>query len=549
MLFRKEFFLIVVCFVILLIPNILYIIYIDELFFKKLELLMISTIVLLVLLSLFKKSWFFLIITLPIALIIPLESFYISNYHSFITPHIMGIVFDTNISEIKDFTQGNEFKILFIYLVLLILWISGIIYSYRSQLIFNHFLRYVILLIFIPFLIYTATIHEPSFSDYGIYGTTEMEVKREHLPDGFYRFEKTLPLGIFVRIYEFNQQLNQFKQLLQRTQNFHFNAKREASFLQKTKEQPEIYVLVIGESSRYDKWQLNGYQKQTTPHLSKRQDIVSYENFYTQSNSSRESIPVMLTRKKASDKRFGFHEKSIIDAFNNLDFKTAWFSTQMTFGEFDTPISIHAKEAANLKYFNNSNYNSDGVYDEVLLKPFQQLIDSIKKPEKHFIVIHTLGSHFNYSHRYPENFDVFQPSVKNQPFNLHDKTQIEKIRNSYDNSILYTDFILNELLNIINNKKEAISWLIYVSDHGVDLFEDGVSSGQGRDSENVLHIPFIAWFSEHYKMLNPEITRAIFENKNKKYTTESIFYTLCDLAGIQINNNNGVSFAKKMEQQ
>lgn len=539
MLFRKDFFLISLNIFILLIPNILYFIYINDFISKKLELLAISLIVLLVLLSLLKKAWWFLIITLPIALIIPLEAFYISSYHSFITPHILGVVFDSNYSEIHDFTQGNEFKIFFVYFVLLTSWIYGILSCYKSSLSYNHYSRYLILLIFIPFLIYTASIHEPSFSDYGIYGETERGVKREHLPDGFYRFEKTLPLGIFVTLYEFYQEIQQFKQLLKRTQAFHFNASRAPIF--NTKDKTEIYVLVIGESARYDKWQLNGYSKPTTPHLSQIQDIVSYDKFYSVANSSRESIPVILTRKKADDKRFGFHEKSIIDAFNTLNFKTYWLSTQMTFGEYDTPISIHAKEANYLKYFNNSNFQSDGVYDEVLIKPFQQVIDNIKQSEKHFIIIHTLGSHFNYAHRYPLEFDVFKPSLKHEVFNLHDKTQIEKIRNSYDNSILYTDYILNEFLNILKNKKEANSWLIYLSDHGVDLFEDGISSGQGRDSENVLHIPLIFWFSETYKTSHPDLVQMISNHKAQKNTTESMFSTLCHLAGIHIEEPHGAT--------
>lgn len=547
MLFRKDFLLLVTNFIILLIPNILYFIQINWLISAQLELLAISLIVLLVLLSLVKKAWLFLVLTLPFMLIVPLEAFYISNYHSFITPHILGVVFDSNSSEIHDFTQGNEFKIFFIYIALLISWISGIIVCYRSNLIYNHFSRYLILVIFAPFLIYTASIHEPNFADYGVYGETNREVQRNHLPDGFYRFENAFPFGLFVTFYEFHQETQQFYQLLERTKNFHFNASRQKSFEEKNKEKPEIYVLVIGESSRYDRWQLNGYSKPTTPRLVQRQDIVSYEKIYSVANSSRESIPVMLTRKKADDKRFGFHEKSIIDAFNVLDFKTYWLSTQMTFGEYDTPISIHAKEAQHLKYLNSSNFKTDSVYDEVLIKPFQQIVENIKQPEKYFIVIHTLGSHFNYAHRYPVEFDVFKPSLKNEAFNLHDIALVDKLRKSYDNSILYTDFILNELLDILKNKKEAISWLIYLSDHGVDLFEDGVSSGQGRHSENVLHIPLIAWFSDAYKTLNPTLVQAIVDKKNTKISTESMFYTLCDLAGIHIadNDQDHLSLVKK----
>lgn len=541
MLHRKDIFFFVLNFTILLIPNILYFIQINWLLSEQLELLAISLIVLLVLLSLVKKAWLFLVITFPFALIVPLESFYISHYHSFITPHILGVVFDSNSSEIRDFIQGNEFKIFFIYFLIITSWISGIVSCYKSDLIYEHFSRYLILWIFIPFIIYTASIDEPTFSDYQIYGETERQVERNHLPDGFYRFEKAFPFGIFVTLYEFYQETQQFYQLLERTKNFHFQASRQPSFEEKIKQQPEIYVLVIGESSRYDRWQLHGYPKPTTPRLAQRQDIISYDKFYTVAHSSRESIPIILTRKKADDKRFGFHEKSIIDAFNGLGFKTYWLSTQMTFGEYDTPISIHAKEAQHVKYLNSGNFKTDSVYDEVLIKPFQQLVENAKQTDKYFIVIHTLGSHFNYAHRYPLAFDVFKPSLKNDIFNLHDIALVDKLRNSYDNSILYTDFILNEFLNILKNKTEAKSWLIYLSDHGVDLFEDGTSSGQGRYSENVLHIPLIFWFSPAYQNAHLDLVQKIIDDKAKVKTTESMFYLLSHLAGIQIIDQNGVS--------
>ena len=51
-----------------------------------------------------------------------------------------------------------------------------------------------------------------------------------------------------------------------------------------------------------------------------------------------------------------------------------------------------------------------------------------------------LGSHFNYRNRYPDRFDVFQPSLSNEESaNPYEVAKKQQIRNAYDNSILYTD--------------------------------------------------------------------------------------------------------------
>src|SRR5438132_701686 len=77
----------------------------------------------------------------------------------------------------------------------------------------------------------------------------------------------------------------------QQAQGFSFGATRPAP-----PKQPEIYVLVIGESSRAMDWQLYGYPRKTNPHLSALRHLVVFRNVVTQAAVTRRSVPLVLTR-------------------------------------------------------------------------------------------------------------------------------------------------------------------------------------------------------------------------------------------------------------
>ena len=57
----------------------------------------------------------------------------------------------------------------------------------------------------------------------------------------------------------------------------------------------EIYMIVIGETSRADNWQVLGYDRPTTPLLSKREDIVAFPKVLSESNTTHKSVPMLLT--------------------------------------------------------------------------------------------------------------------------------------------------------------------------------------------------------------------------------------------------------------
>jgi glucan phosphoethanolaminetransferase (alkaline phosphatase superfamily) len=101
--------------------------------------------------------------------------------------------------------------------------------------------------------------------------------------------------------------------------------------------------------------------------------------------------------------------KNFLTAYKEAGFKTFWLSNQISFGQFDTPVSVFAKEADVIQFMNLGGFTNNSNFDQILLEPLQHAIAD-PAPKK-LIVLHTLGNHWNYSQRYPKAFDKWQPSL------------------------------------------------------------------------------------------------------------------------------------------
>jgi len=106
----------------------------------------------------------------------------------------------------------------------------------------------------------------------------------------------------------------------------------------------QVCVVVIGESARADHFGLNGYARNTTPRLSARGDVISYEDFFTSANVTLYSIPLMLTRFGADEFDRVHSEPSLVSAFHEAGFRTGWISNLVLIsGKIAELIHIHNK--------------------------------------------------------------------------------------------------------------------------------------------------------------------------------------------------------------
>lgn len=307
--------------------------------------------------------------------------------------------------------------------------------------------------------------------------------------------------------------------------NFTFNAAKPVQAGGKR----EIYVLVVGETSRAMEWSLYGYDRPTTPRMEKLDGLVHFTDVVTQSNNTHKSVPIILSAASAEDYDVIYNEKSIVTAFKEAGFRTVVIANQNLSTSMIGSFYREADEFIDMSQCKPKSAYLTSLHDGELL-PF--LKEELDKTEGNlFFVIHTYGSHFNYHERYPKSFATFTPD-KAEGIRASYKKQL---RNAYDNSILYTDYVLGEITDLLA-KTDACASMLYLSDHGEDIFDDARARylhASPIPTYYQLHIPYIIWFSEAYRNAYPEKYDVAASHSALPVSTNSVFHTVLDLAGVK----------------
>ncbi|MDO4433352.1 MAG: phosphoethanolamine transferase [Alysiella sp.] len=482
-----------------------------------------------------------LLILLPFALIVPVYVLYIMQYHTFLNEQIVAIVVETHWEEAWGYIGYIPVwvMILFVIWFALLIWLG---HNLRpNQWSWQHRSRYWIMasaVLYVGTSYVVTALEEKHNTDFlqqaeGFSTASQMRqadflgTNRNIVLD---QIQPTYPFGVFISLYRWYDELQTINQFMTQIADFRFGAYSQST------EQKEIVVLVIGETARRANWQIHGYARPTNPLLSQQRNVLPFDNMLSLADHTRVSVPMMITRKPPEQVySFNFFEKSVISAFKEAGFRTYWLSNQQKYGHFDNSISIYAKEADVQSYINVAGYQHDNNYDERLLPKLTQIL-SDNSPKK-FIVIHTLGSHADYGHRYPKEEAVFLPDVHGlKHYSVRDEHHKHELLNGFDNTIVYTDKILNNMIEQLKQKNQA-AFLLFSSDHGEDLLTDGCGlSGHGNASRMNHEVATFAWYSDAYQNAFPEKIKQLHENRHKHMNHSVIFATLLDAANIHIQN-------------
>ena len=348
------------------------------------------------------------------------------------------------------------------------------------------------------------------------------------LPFDLDAFAHSWPFGLAARGVDFYKERVYLADLNKRSANFRFHA-----HLAEPNIEPQVVVMVIGESSRYDRWSLNGYDRETNPLLAREENLVPLRDVITSVSATRLSVPVIISRKPATQSlKDGFSEKSFLTAFKEAGYKTFWLSNQISFGKFDTPVSVFAKEADVVDFLNLGGFTDNSNYDEILFGPLKHALAD--PAQKKLIVLHTLGSHWNYSHRYPKQFDKWLPSLYGVDKPVYTDIRIkDKLNNSYDSSILYTDWFLDHVIGTLKEANEPAA-MLYVADHGQTLYDNSCRLAfHGHNTQYEFHVPAFAWYSDAYAERHPDKIKELRRHRKAKLATENMFHTLLDLGDVR----------------
>ena len=291
----------------------------------------------------------------------------------------------------------------------------------------------------------------------------------------------------------------------------------------------EIYMLVLGEASRACNWNLFGYERETNPLLKNHEGLFLFSDVMTESNTTFKSIPIILSAVNASRYEDLYQQKSLVTAFKEAGFKTLFASNQAPNKTITDAFSHEADENLNFTKTSEKSGILNHLPDAQMFPEIRRFLDS--EQGDLLIVVHTYGSHFDYKERYPEAYAVFQPDSAM----LAGPNDRAVLVNAYDNSIVYTDFVIHSLIDMLKESGSA-SALMYISDHGEDLLDDKrqlLLHSSPHPTYYQLHVPMLLWFSESFQQNFQDKVNEAARHKEAPVTSSVVFHSLLDIASIR----------------
>ena len=274
-----------------------------------------------------------------------------------------------------------------------------------------------------------------------------------------------------------------------------------------------VVVLVIGESARKANFQLYGYNRPTNPLLSKQPDLKVFQtnSCATYTTAGTKAI---LEPKNSGD---------LYELLPNYAFRTGADVTWRTSNWGEPPI--HIDEYLTIKELTEKYPEADKTHDELLFTGLRQRIEQSPK-NKVLIVLHTSTSHGpKYADKYPKKFEVFKPVANNVE---EAEKNLPMLVNAYDNTIVYTDYLLNGLINTLRDMKDWRSAMLFISDHGESLGENkmfmhGLPLKLAPKTQ--YEIPFLVWTSAGYRNYRTDLPTVLEQHY--------IFHSVLNLLSIQ----------------
>lgn len=334
---------------------------------------------------------------------------------------------------------------------------------------------------------------------------------------GFNVVRSVFPVNAIDNLIEACRRAGQMKNYHHTSGTFSYGAKSKAD-----PHERELYIFVVGETGRAHNWSLGGYPRNTNPRLSEIKGLTYFPKGFSESNTTHKSVPMLISAASAENFDSIYTYKSVIEAFKEAGYHTAFFSVQTPNRSY---TQFFSEEADTTVYISGEEFSA--AHDGYLLPLLNHEID--KKHTKQFIVLHTYGSHFRYSDRYSEDFAHFTPdncvdaSASNRPILI----------NAYDNTILYTDYVLSEIITAAA-KAGCKAAVVYSTDHGEDIFDDSRERflhASPTPTAMQLHVPVLCWLSDECIAQSPDYIVNLRRNsRNCVSPQKSLCMTLFDIA-------------------
>ncbi|MGN1394646.1 MAG: phosphoethanolamine transferase [Succinivibrionaceae bacterium] len=301
-------------------------------------------------------------------------------------------------------------------------------------------------------------------------------------------------------------------------------------------EKPELFVVVVGETARAFNYPKNGYDRNTTPYTENIKNLIFFNKVKSCGTSTAVSVPCMfsaMTRTEYNEK-IAYNSSTLADIIQYAGYNVSWYDN-------DGGCKGVCERIDNIKelYVNPENKqfcDNDSCYDEVLLPMLNKRLSIATQKKEHTVIfLHIMGSHGpTYYKRVPKNKVLFKPACEQADI---ENCTLDAIKNSYDNSIAYTDLFLSKVIDSLKKYEDDFGTaMLYISDHGESLGEFGTflhGTPYIIAPNYQTEVPMMVYMSKNF-IEDHKVNMNCLENKarTESYSHDNLYHSLLGILDV-----------------
>ena len=467
------------------------------------------------------KNGFVFIVTLASVLLLIINLFLVLNFQGTLNEHLVGVALQSDPNETREFL-GEYLSVKFGVLTLVLLAVLCVAYRW-GDLAFAKFAHgggalKIFWIAFISLLILLILIH-----------IFRLRPHYERSSDVIYNATDSVKGSLDFIL----GAMNEYKQL---DANFSEYIK-DINYTKAPKDrQIQNIVLIIGESAQRNLMQIYGYYLPNTPNFShlqaeKPHNIFVFSDVIAPQVTTFEALSQVLSFANEDNTQTPWYEfLNLIDTMKIGGYKSIVISNQEQFSLWSKATTTIFGRSDELHWTSSSkagNSLDTMKPDGAILPILDEVLSAQDKDKSLFVSLHLMGNHIHYFNRYPKDYERFKAEDIRG-------TKGKQTLAQNANAILYTDFVLSEVIKRFADKDSIV---IYFSDHADDVFDTGDKPlrTDSKITRFMIEIPFIVYVSDEFRAKHPEIYARIKNSTNKPFMTDDLIHALIDIAGFTID--------------
>jgi len=301
------------------------------------------------------------------------------------------------------------------------------------------------------------------------------------------------------------------------------DAQQKTTATDNSGQKPTLVFFVLGETARVQNYQYFGYPRDTNAYTQPFQPIF-FKDVASCGTATAISVPCMFSNMTRDnfDRNRADNQDNVLDILQRAGISLLWKENDG--GDKGVAKNIPLKELARDK--REGFCDGDTCYDIAMLENLDQEIAD--QNGNRMIFMHIIGSHGpTYFKRYPKEMAVYQPDCPRADI---ENCSVEQIVNTYDNTIRYTDYVLAQLMSKLESlQKDYNTALIYVSDHGESLGENGMflhGMPYNLAPDYQTQVPLLVWMSQGFSQSKGIDMDCLRSKTHLPYSHGNLFHSL-----------------------